>query len=319
MFYGADVSALRALAKLMKQSDRTIAVVESQVTSALSAVVWKGPDGDAFRKEWAAQLRPELRKTAQALQREGAALQRHAQEQEDASRAGGSSTGSGGGGTSGGGGGGGSSAGYGDDHPYRLSDWFNAYTDPDYKNAPSTIEWLIDQVMPGDGQGLATLVESLRAGWDGSALPPEIFNEIKRASTEIDSAVKAVAETAPSFLKPISKWVPILDVALAVGDGVLAVQYQDPMALQSAWRDVQLGLASSILEISGVGSLFGLGVDGLGLIASVAESALDKPLPQWSYDVNVEAVPGLREIPQALQDWTREHIDPLVNPELARG
>ncbi|PSS45411.1 hypothetical protein C6401_04845 [Arthrobacter woluwensis] len=317
MFYGADVSALRALAKLMKQSDRAIAVVESHVTSALSAVVWKGPDGDAFRKEWTGQLRPALRHTSQALQREGAALQRHAQEQEDASRSGGASSGTGG--SSGGGGGGGSSAGYGDDHPYRLSDWFNAYTDPDYQNAPSTIEWLIDQITPGDGEGLATLVESLRAGWDGSALPPEVFNEIKKASTEIDTLVKEAAETAPSILKPISKWVPVLDVVLAVGDGVLAVQHQDPMALQSAWRDVQLGIASSILEISGAGALFGLGVDTVGLIASIAESALGKPLPQWSYDVNVEAIPGLREIPQALQDWTREHIDPLVNPELARG
>ena len=318
MFYGADVGALRALAKLMKHSDRTIAVVESQVTSALSAVVWKGPDGDAFRKEWTSQLRPELRRTAQALQREGKALLRHAQEQEDASRPGGASPG-GGGGSSGGGGGGGSSAGNGDDHPFRLSDWFNAYTDPNYQNAPSSIEWLIDQVMPGEGEGLSGLVDLLRNGWDGAGLPPEAFDQIKRASTEIDAAVKATAEAAPSFLKPISKWVPVLDVALAVGDGVLAIQYQDPMALQAAWRDAQFGLLSTALEVTGVGALAGLGVDALGLAFSVTESVVGKPIPQWSYDLNVEAMPGLREIPQAMQDWTREHIDPLLNPDLARS
>jgi hypothetical protein len=97
--YGADIAQLRSLSKSIGQSGTSLLGVEATVNSVVGSAVWKGADGERFRSEWSASLRPMLRKAGDSLRDQAKSLLVHADEQAK------TSSGSSGGGPSAAGGG----------------------------------------------------------------------------------------------------------------------------------------------------------------------------------------------------------------------
>ena len=84
---GADVGALRALARTLSQAADRLDQTNSAVSGGLSNVRWSGPDADRFGAVWQQQSRKSLSSAATALREAAQALQRNAIEQEQASAA----------------------------------------------------------------------------------------------------------------------------------------------------------------------------------------------------------------------------------------
>ena len=84
---GADVGALRALARTLSQAADRLDQTNSAVSGGLSNVRWSGPDADRFGAVWQQQSRKSLSSAATALREAAQALQRNALEQEQASAA----------------------------------------------------------------------------------------------------------------------------------------------------------------------------------------------------------------------------------------
>lgn len=89
--YGADPEQLRSLSNTVARAADQLTQIASQISSQLSSTRWQGPDADRFRAQWNSSSMKSLRSTAQGLQTASAALQRNAQEQDEASAAGGGS------------------------------------------------------------------------------------------------------------------------------------------------------------------------------------------------------------------------------------
>ena len=84
---GADVEALRTLARTLSQAADRLDATNSTVSGGLSNVRWSGPDAERFRAAWQQQSRKSLSSAATALREAAQALQRNALEQERASAA----------------------------------------------------------------------------------------------------------------------------------------------------------------------------------------------------------------------------------------
>ncbi|MFJ3956643.1 hypothetical protein [Arthrobacter sp. NPDC090010] len=93
VFYGADVQELRKLATKVKTSGKTLESQARTLSSAVASVSWPGPDGKRFRQQWDTEHSHTMNRAARFLAAAAQALQRHADEQEQASAASGGGTG----------------------------------------------------------------------------------------------------------------------------------------------------------------------------------------------------------------------------------
>lgn len=84
-FYGADVSQLRALAKVADQAALLLSTRAGSLHSQIQAAPWKGTDGERFRQEWSGSHRPGLEKVVSSLRENSRILLQHAEEQEKSS------------------------------------------------------------------------------------------------------------------------------------------------------------------------------------------------------------------------------------------
>src|SRR5574340_1626852 len=88
---GADVEALRALARTLTDAAERLDGTGRAVTGALSQTRWAGNDAERFRADWHQLSRGQLSSAASALREAAQALQRNALEQEQARSAAGGS------------------------------------------------------------------------------------------------------------------------------------------------------------------------------------------------------------------------------------
>lgn len=102
-FYGADVTALRALGKSFDEASGELDDLRTRISQRLGSVDWKGPDAEHFRDLWSSQCASALTTTRDALREAGTALVRNADHQEVTSEDNGPGGTSWGGGTPGGG------------------------------------------------------------------------------------------------------------------------------------------------------------------------------------------------------------------------
>ncbi|WP_115790486.1 hypothetical protein [Arthrobacter silvisoli] len=94
--YGADIEQLRSLSRQMGQAGARLQNQELRVNGLISSVVWKGTDGERFRREWSSTLRPLLHRTSRSLDEVSKMLRAQADEQHKASTQGGAAGGPGG-------------------------------------------------------------------------------------------------------------------------------------------------------------------------------------------------------------------------------
>ncbi len=87
-FVGADVDQLRELSRRFATAADRLRGVVTETSRRLDSVRWVGPDSERFRTQWQGESAGRLRSAADALQAAAAALQRNADEQEQASSAG---------------------------------------------------------------------------------------------------------------------------------------------------------------------------------------------------------------------------------------
>lgn len=99
--YGADIEQLRALSKSMGRTGSRLLNTEQQINSLIGSAVWKGNDGEQFRREWSGNLRPMLHRASQSLSDASKILLTQAEEQQGASNGSGTGSGPAGPGTSG--------------------------------------------------------------------------------------------------------------------------------------------------------------------------------------------------------------------------
>ncbi|AMB41203.1 hypothetical protein FV140_15680 [Paenarthrobacter ureafaciens] len=86
--YGADITQLRSLSKVMGTSGNTLANLELNINGIVASAAWKGADGDRFRADWSSKMRPMLHKASESLRIQAKALLVQADEQEQASQTG---------------------------------------------------------------------------------------------------------------------------------------------------------------------------------------------------------------------------------------
>jgi hypothetical protein len=84
--WGADVQGLHALAKAITDEGQRVGEQATSLNSMLDGTPWQGPDADAFKnQEWPTHLKA-LQSAADALQLAGAAAEKNATAQEQASQ-----------------------------------------------------------------------------------------------------------------------------------------------------------------------------------------------------------------------------------------
>lgn len=66
-FWGADVDQLRQLSSQLNQKAGEIESVLSSLTAQLGNTDWRGPDSEAFRREWEGSHTNALKQVANAL------------------------------------------------------------------------------------------------------------------------------------------------------------------------------------------------------------------------------------------------------------
>lgn len=95
---GMDINQIRSMAGNMDRKAEEIRSAIDQLSGAVTAVSWAGPDRDRFVDEWRNRHVSSLRAVADNLSSAARQARDHAAEQERVSRSGGSGTGVGGGG-----------------------------------------------------------------------------------------------------------------------------------------------------------------------------------------------------------------------------
>ena len=97
-FLGADTAQLRDQANALRvQAQRLLELRETLDPLVMDTSMWRGEDAEAFRSRWSGQTAPRFAGQGEELRRLGAELDRHAEQQDEASGAG-AGTGPGGGG-----------------------------------------------------------------------------------------------------------------------------------------------------------------------------------------------------------------------------
>lgn len=83
--WGADPESLEHLAAQIKAAHDVLARVDADVTGRIHTIRWPGPDGDRFRSDWGARLRPALVRAEGFLDEGGRTLRANAEQQRQAS------------------------------------------------------------------------------------------------------------------------------------------------------------------------------------------------------------------------------------------
>ncbi len=83
---GGDVGAMRQFAEQLRRRRANIEAVSRRLTRVVADANWVGPDRDAFLNEWQGQHIPQLTRVAECLGSEATRIDRHATDQERASR-----------------------------------------------------------------------------------------------------------------------------------------------------------------------------------------------------------------------------------------
>lgn len=277
--YGADIAQLRALSKSMDQSGARLRTVESTVNSMVQSAAWKGPDGDTFRSEWTATLRPLLNKSSTALQAQSRALLGQADEQERASGAAGAGGGNDGGGTSGGSGNGGAG---GTGSP---RNWSDAFTDPGYEHAPSGVEWLLEKFGADDGSRTSDIAGAL-------VLVADKFN------WNLDLAnVQAGVSKFFDAMKIAGKGLTVLGGVLGVLDIASGIENRDPFRVADGVVGGGLAVAAGVAAATGVGLPVAAAIGAAGLVWGFASMVSgDVPVTKRIWDFGAGVVGGVRDL-----------------------
>lgn len=90
---GADVDQLRALSRRFAEAADRLRGLVTDTSRQVQAARWAGPDADRFRSQWQGEAIGRIRSAADALQAAASALQRNADEQDQASAAAGGASG----------------------------------------------------------------------------------------------------------------------------------------------------------------------------------------------------------------------------------
>jgi len=211
--YGADINELRTLSKSLAKSGSGLKSVEAGVTSLVQSAAWNGTDGDRFRSDWSSTLRPMLSRAAESLQSQSRSLQKHADEQEQASGGGSGSPSL----PSGPGGSTGPGASSTEDRT-----WGDAFTDPDYEHAPSGIEWLLEKIGVGDGSGASDIASALMFVADKFNWNLEL--------AQVEAGVSKFFD----FMKGTGKVLGVLGGAIGVMDVLSGIDGKTPSGSQTA-------------------------------------------------------------------------------------
>jgi hypothetical protein len=143
-FYGADVPALRQLAKELASGASRLDLLGQQLNGSVTNSPWKGHDGDRFRSDWNSGHLKVLKSASAGLELASRALLANADEQDKASTSGGTGSGAGG---SGGGAGNGSNSGAGEGTAQDLTDTLTGMTAEeraDYLKSAEFKQWALD-------------------------------------------------------------------------------------------------------------------------------------------------------------------------------
>ena len=282
--YGADIEQLRALSQSLGRSGTRLKSVESTVNSLVQSSAWKGTDGDRFRGEWSASLRPMLSHTSEALQDQSRSLLKHADEQEQASGAGGAGpssvlTGTGG---TGPGSTNGSNPGPG---------WGDAFTNPNYQHAPSGIEWILEKIGVGDGSAASGIATAL-------LFVADKFNW----NLEL-AQVQAGVSKFFDFMKGAGKVLGVLGGAIGVLDVLSGIDGKDPFRIADGLIGGGLSVAALVATGTIVGAPAGVVLGGLalgwGLLGMMSG---DVPVTKRIWDFGAGVVGAVKDVASAASD-----------------
>jgi hypothetical protein len=290
--YGADIEQLRALSKSLGQSGTRLKDVESSVNSLVQSAAWKGEDGARFRSEWTSSLRPMLNKASVSLQEQSRSLLIHADEQDHASNSNaGAAPGSGSGSsqpTPG-------PAAPGSDAPERQ--WTDAFTDPDYKHAPSGVEWLLEKWVDDAGRA-SDLTSALQFVAD-------------KFSWNIDLA-DVPAGTSKFFdaMKVVGKGLAVVGVAFGALDIASGIENRDPFRVADGAVGGGLAVAAIVVAATGVGLPIAAAIGGVGLLWGLASMASgDVPVTKRIWDFGAGVVGGVTDVAGGVANGVRDLAD----------
>lgn len=266
----------------MGQSGTRLKSVESNVNSLVQSAAWKGTDADKFRSEWTSSLRPMLNISSAALQHQSQLLLTHASEQEKASGEEGSAPSPG-------------QVQPAQNQPAQGTDtrernWGDAFTDPNYKHAPSGLEWAIEKVFD-DGSRASDIATAL-------VFVADKFN------WDLDLAqVQPGVSKFFDFMKGAGKILGILGGAIGALDFLSGWESKDPFRM----ADGVIGGGLSIAAMVAVGTIFGapagLVLGGLalgwGLLGMISG---DVPVTKRIWDFGAGVVGGVKDLAGGVAD-----------------
>ncbi|WP_247048550.1 WXG100 family type VII secretion target [Arthrobacter rhizosphaerae] len=84
--WGADVESLRQLGGKLLDGSQEIAQTKSRLTGQVNTVDWKGPDAEAFIRDWNGEHTTALNRVIQALEEAGQKAKNNATAQESTSQ-----------------------------------------------------------------------------------------------------------------------------------------------------------------------------------------------------------------------------------------
>lgn len=82
---GMNVEEVRGLARTLDAKAGDIDQIINTVESQLGTTTWVGKDADQFRNDWNSQLKPDLKRVAEALRKAAGTARTNAQMQENTS------------------------------------------------------------------------------------------------------------------------------------------------------------------------------------------------------------------------------------------
>lgn len=254
---GANPAQMRELAKSMSLSGQALDKVAVSLQCAVTQSRWHGPDSERFRQQWFSRLRPTLRTASVGLEDASKLLLTQAAEQEKAS----ADTGNG-----------------GSLYPIAISGTPreagmppDVFTDPEYRPAPSGIDYLLEEFLGDKEAQSSALVNVLKwvadtFGWTVSLgeleeHAPKIFTVMKYGGWLLGGA-------------------GILVGALDIWSGIMNA---DPFRVADGAVGAVLALATAVL---GPSSRAGIAVGIVSFVWGVASMISgDVPLTKRIWDL----------------------------------
>src|SRR5690625_3676749 len=84
-FYGGDTEQMRMHGAASQRGAQRIADITAAMGASIDSVLWQGPDAEAFRALWHSSVKPGMLARAEEVRATGQELDRHAEQQEQAS------------------------------------------------------------------------------------------------------------------------------------------------------------------------------------------------------------------------------------------